>query len=109
MVEYIKNETERHQKGLFTLLICSIILIIAFYIYCVSVMVMETANRNQNFQNLQIVERNYQGLEKKYLALISKFNLDYAYSLGFVASNNSLAYISRQTSVAQIGPEFNQP
>lgn len=100
MVDYIKNKTEKHQKGLFASFICAIVLVGAFYIYCVSAIVMETVNRNQNFQNLQVEQKKYQELEKNYLDLISKFNLDYAYSLGFV-SGNPLVYIPRQTPVAQ--------
>jgi hypothetical protein len=100
MVDYIKNGTEKHQKGLFASLVCVIVLISVFYVYCVSVIIMETVNHNQNFQNLQIVQKEYQTLEKNYLDLISQFNLDYAYSLGFV-KENPLSYVSRQTPVAQ--------
>ncbi len=87
--------------ALFAALISAILLISVFYIYSISTIVMETVQRNQNFQNLQVVQRQYQELEKNYLSLISKFSLDYAYSLGFVSENNSLAYISRQNPVAQ--------
>jgi hypothetical protein len=100
MVNYIKNRAEKHQKGLFASFLCVIILVGAFYIYCVGAIVIETANRNQNFQNLQVEQKEYQELEKKYLDLISKFNLDYAYSLGFVGEN-PLVYVSRQIPVAQ--------
>ncbi len=101
MVNYIKRETwGRHQAGLFSALICAIIFIGIFYLYCVSVMVVETVARNQNIQNLQAVKREYQALEKNYLDIISTFNLERAYSLGFV-SENSLSYVSNQTAVAQ--------
>lgn len=63
-------------------------------------MVMETVERNKNIQNLQVIKREYQNLEKNYLDILSSFNLEYAYSLGFV-SENSLNYVSKQTSVAQ--------
>ena len=101
MVDYIKNKTQKYQMVLFVALISSMILMGIFYIYSISSIVMETVQRNQNFQNLQVVQRQYQELEESYLSLISKFNLDYAYSLGFVNENNSLAYISRQNPVAQ--------
>lgn len=101
MVDYIKKEAlGRHQAGLLTTFICAIILIGIIYLCCVSTIVMETVNRNQNFQNLQITRKEYQELEKSYLSLISKFNLDYAYSLGFI-NGNSFAFISRQTTMAQ--------
>jgi len=103
MVNYIKREAwGRHRIGLFGSLICAIIFIGVFYLYCVSAMVMETVNRNQNFQNLQVIKREYQELEKSYLDILSIFNLEYAYSLGFV-SGNSLSYVSKQTPVAQSG------
>ena len=101
MVNYIKRETwGRHQACLFGSLICAIIFIGVFYLYCVSAMVMETVTRNQNLQNLQAIKREYQTLEKSYLDILSIFNLEYAYSLGFV-SENSLSYVSKQTPVAQ--------
>jgi len=101
MVNYIKRETwGRHQVGLFSSLVCAIIFIGVFYLYCISAMVMETVTRNQNIQNLQSVKREYQALEKSYLDIISTFNLEYAYSMGFV-SENSLSYVSNQTAVAQ--------
>ena len=101
MVNYIKRETwGRHQISLFGSLICAIIFIGVFYLYCVSAMVMETVTRNQNLQNLQAVKREYQALEKSYLDILSRFNLEYVYSLGFV-SENSLSYVSKQTPVAQ--------
>ena len=103
MVDYIKKEAlGKHQTGLLATFICAIILMGIIYLYCVSTIVMETVNRNQNSQNLQVVRKEYQELEKSYLSLISKFNLDYAYSLGFI-NGNSFAFISRQTSVAQNG------
>jgi hypothetical protein len=100
MVKYLKNKTEKHQKEFLITLICAIILIGVFYIYCVSAIVMETVSRNQNIQTLQVVQKKYQELEKSYLDIISKFNLDYAYSQGFI-NGNSLAYIPRQVPVAQ--------
>jgi hypothetical protein len=101
MINYFKNEIAgKYQLILFSALIFSTILIGIFYIYCVGSIVMETVNRSQGFQNLQVVVREYQELEKNYLSLLSKFNLDYAYSLGFV-SENSLNYISLQAPVAQ--------
>jgi hypothetical protein len=103
MVDYIKNEAlGKHQTGLLAALICAIILIGVIYLCCVSTIVMETVKRNQNFQNLQAARKEYQELEKSYLSLISKFNLDYAYSLGFI-NGNTFAFISRQTTMAQNG------
>lgn len=99
MVDYIKNGIWEKRMP-FSALICAIILVAMFYIYCISSVVVETVNRNQNFKNLQIVQNEYQNIEKNYLGLITKFNLDYAYSLGFVGGN-PLAYIPRQIPVAQ--------
>lgn len=101
MVDYLKNKTwGGHQRGLFITMISLVLLIAVFYIYCISAMVMGTVARSQNLQNLQIIKREYQELEKNYLSLLSKFNLDYAYSLGFIGAN-SLSYVARQIPVAQ--------
>ncbi len=102
MVDYIKNEAlGKHQAALVVMFLLCIILLGVIYIYCISSIVMATVNRDHNFQNLQSIQREYQELEKQYLVLLSKFNLDYVYSLGFVNSGNALTFISRQTAVAQ--------
>ncbi len=85
---------------LFGLLACACVLMAIVYLWFISNIVMETVSRNQHFQNLKITEREYQELEKNYLNLLAKFNLDYAYLLGFV-NENSLASVEQQTAVAQ--------
>lgn len=102
MVDYIKNEAlGKHQVALVGMFLLCIILLGAIYIYFISSIVMATVARDHNIQNLQSVQREYQELEKQYLFLLSKFNLDYAYSLGFVNSGSALTFVSRQTAVAQ--------
>ena len=100
MVNYIKNETEKHRIVLFYALICAIILVSILYMYFISAIMMQTVNRDFNLQGLQTAKREYQELEQNYLSLLSKFNLNYAYSLGFVGEN-SLDFVSRQSQVAQ--------
>lgn len=101
MTSFIKKEIwGRHQMMLFGALSFVIVLLGAIYIYFLSVIVMETVARNQKFQTIQILREKSDNIEKKYLELLSKINLDYAYSLGFV-DVNSLVSVERQTAVAQ--------
>lgn len=100
MVDYIKKETDKYQRGLFILLIFAIIILSAFYIYSVGNIVMETVRRDKNLEDLQISRQEFQELEKTYLNLLSKFNLEYARSLGFI-SGNAVAFISKTTQMAQ--------
>ncbi len=100
MVDYIKNETEKHQIALFYALVFTIILTSVFYMYFISAIMVQTVNRDSNLQSLQVAKREYQELEQSYLALLSRFNLNYAYSLGFVGES-SLNFISRQSQMAQ--------
>jgi len=102
MAEYIKNETwGRHRAVLFAGLLGAIILLGAVYIYSISAIMIETVNRDYNIRNLQIVQKEYQELEKSYLFLLAKFNLDYVYSLGFVPSGNTLSFLTSEIKVAQ--------
>ncbi len=77
-----------------------IVLSAVIYMYFLSTIVMETVARNQKFQTLQILREKSNNIEKDYLELLSKINLDYAHSLGFV-DENSLTSVERQTAVAQ--------
>ena len=102
MVDYIKNQTlERHRTALFGALISFIILSGVVYLYCVSSIVMATVARDYNIQSLGVIQREYQEVEKQYLSLLSKFSLDYAYSLGFINSGSALIFVSHQTTMAQ--------
>ncbi len=102
MVDYIKNQTlERHRTALFGAFVSFIILSGVVYLYCISSIVMATVARDHNIQSLGVIQGEYQELEKQYLFLLSKFSLDYAYSLGFINSGSSLTFVSYQTTVAQ--------
>ncbi len=101
-MDYIKNQTlERHRTALFGALVSFIILSSVVYLYCISSIVMATVARDHNIQSLRAVRVEYQELEKQYLSLLSKFSLDYAYSLGFINSGSALTFVSYQTTVAQ--------
>ncbi len=109
MVNYIKNEAlEKHQTILFGAFALAIIFTGIIYIYGVSAIMMQTVGRNDNLQKLQAVEQEYRELEKDYLSLISKFNLDYAHSLGFISNGNATAFIARETPVAQNSAGYAQ-
>ncbi len=101
MVNYLKNETlGKHQKEIFIVLILAVLIIGIFYVYCLAGIMAGIVNHNNNLKNLQNMKMGYQELEKNYLSFLSKFDLDYVYSLGFV-SENSLSYVTRQIPVAQ--------
>ncbi len=104
MTDCIKKEIwetwEKRKIYLFAVFVFAIIAICALYIYRISAIVVETANREHLSQNFKTIQKEYQGLEKDYLFLLSRLNLDYAYSLGFI-NEDSAAFIVRQTAVAQ--------
>lgn len=89
--------------ALFAVLVFCILLFGVIYLYNISAIMIETVNRDHNLERFQLVEREYQELEKNYLGLLSKFNLDYVYSLGFVSSGNASAFITREIQMAQSG------
>lgn len=97
---YIENGIEKHRIALFYALVCAILFTCFLYMYFVGAIMMQTVKHDSIYQNIHNAEREYQELEQSYLALISKFNLNYAYSLGFVGEN-SADFVSRQSRVAQ--------
>lgn len=104
MAECIKKEIwgtwEKRKVCLFAVFIFAIIVVCALYFFCVSAIVMEAANREHFSQDFKAVQKEHQELEKNYLSLLSRLNLDYAYSLGFI-NEESTAFIVRKTAVAQ--------
>jgi hypothetical protein len=101
MTNYIKNGIwEKRKIGLFYLAVFVIILLSIFYLYRIALIVAETANHQGNLQNLIILKREYQELEKNYLSSLARLNLEYAYSLGFV-NFGAVSFVSRRPPVAQ--------
>ena len=71
-----------------------------FYVYFVNVAVFEIVDKKQNLSQLQELGLEQQQLEETYFKTLNQFNLEYAYSLGFVAQRqNDIAV--RQTSMAR--------
>jgi len=85
---------------IFGLLLTGIFIMFGFYLYFVNAAVLEAVDKKQNLRRLQELTLEYQRLEEIYFKTLSQFNLEYAYSLGFV--NQSQGDIAiRQTSMAR--------
>jgi hypothetical protein len=84
-----KVEKEETRRKLFGLLIFSFILMIALYVYFMSVTVIKAIERKNNIMLIQNLNSDNQLLEESYFTILNKFNKDYAYSLGFIDQKNT--------------------
>ena len=71
-----KVEKEETRRKLFGLLIFSFILMIALYVYFMSVTVIKTVERKENIMIIQGLNSDNQALEESYFSILNKFNKD---------------------------------
>lgn len=90
----------KNSKALFFISVIAIFLIVSFYIYFVSLTMIEIVNRNKNETTFQSINLEYQKIEERYFELLENLNLDQAYSLGFIDEKKS-GFAVRQTTVAR--------
>lgn len=95
-----KIEKEEARKKLFGLLIFSFILMIALYVYFMSVTVIKAIERKNNIMIIKDINSDNKLLEESYFTILNKFNKDYAYSLGFIDQKNT-EFIFKSSSVAK--------
>lgn len=70
-------------------------------IYFVSASVADAMENENNFEKITQLERQKVDLEKKYMELASKLDINYAYENGFVDQSKSIAFVARSASIAQ--------
>ena len=95
-----KVEKEETRRKLFGLLIFSFILMIALYVYFMSVTVIKAIERKNNIMLIQNLNSDNQLLEESYFTILNKFNKDYAYSLGFIDQKNT-EFVFKSRTVAK--------
>ena len=103
MTKTIKNlsETSRFKPAVFGLLLMAIFLTAGLYVYFMGSSVSVAVESRKNLDKIAEFESQKVELEKKYMDLASKFDLNYAYENGFIDQSKNIAFISRPKSLAQ--------
>ena len=103
MTKAIKNlsETSRLRPVVFSLLLMAIFLTAGLYVYFMGSSVSVAVESRKNLDKIAEFESQKVELEKKYMDLASKFDLNYAYENGFIDQSKNIAFISRPKSLAQ--------
>lgn len=103
MTKAIKNlsETSRLRSAVFGLLLMAIFLVSGLYVCFMGSSVSVAVESRKNLNKIKELERQKVELEKKYMGLASKFDLNYAYENGFIDQSKNIALISRSKSFAQ--------
>jgi len=102
MTKTIKNLSETSLKpAFFGLLLATIFLTAGLYVYFMGSSVSAAVESRKNLDKIAEFESRKVELEKKYMDLASKFDLNYAYENGFIDQSKNIAFISRPKSLAQ--------
>ena len=102
MTKAIKNLSEKSLKpAVFGLLLVAVFLTAGLYIYFMGSSVSVAVESRKNLDKIAEFESQKVELEKKYMDLASKLDLNYAYENGFIDQSKNIAFISRPKSLAQ--------
>ena len=102
MTKAIKNLSEKSLKpAVFGLLLAAVFLTAGLYIYLMGWCVSVAVESRKNLDKIAELERQKVELEKNYMDLAAKFDLNYAYENGFIDQSKNIAFISRSKSFAQ--------
>ncbi len=85
---------------MFLMLFLAIFSLAFLYVYFLNLAVLKTANRGTNLNKLAEIKREIQGLETVYMEKVSKLDLAYAWTLGYVEASPD-KFIYRPKTVAQ--------
>lgn len=103
MTKPIKKILESNKLGLFVF----VSLLIMFFtvsglrVYFTGSSIANAVENKKNFDKITELERQKVSLEKKYIEIASKFDINYAYENGFVDQSKSIAFAVRSVSIAQ--------
>ena len=103
MTKAMKNLSEASQfkPAVFGLLLMAIFLTSGLYICFMGSSVSIAVESRKNLDKIEKFERQKVELEKKYMDMASKFDLNYAYENGFIDQSKNIAFVSRSKSLAQ--------
>lgn len=103
MTKAIKNlsEASRFRPAVFGLLLLGIFLTSGLYVCFMGSSVSVAVESRKNLDKIAEFERQKVELEKKYMEMASKFDLNYAYENGFIDQSKNIAFVSRSKSLAQ--------
>ena len=103
MTKAIKNlsEASRFKPAVLVLLIAAIFLTSGLYVCFIGSSVSMAMESRKNLDKIAEFESQKVKLEKKYMELASKFDLNYAYENGFIDQSKNIAFVSRSKSLAQ--------
>lgn len=103
MTKAIKNlsDSNRFKPALFGLLLAAIFLTSGLYVCFMGSSVFLAMESRKNLDKIAEFERQKVELEKKYMNMASKFDLNYAYENGFIDQSKNIAFVSRSKSFAQ--------
>ena len=103
MTKTIKNISQSHyfRPLIFKMLVLALVFSASFYIYFVSSAVSGVIDADKEFKAIARMEHKRVELEKKYMEIASKLDIDYVVNNGYVEQPKDAVYAVRYDTVAQ--------
>ncbi len=103
MTKPIKKILESNRLGsfIFTFLLVAFFVSSGFRVYFTGSAITSAVENKKNSEKITELNRQKVSLEKKYMEVASKFDINYAYENGFVDQSKNIAFAIRSVSIAQ--------
>ncbi|MEK7069889.1 MAG: hypothetical protein AAB818_01490 [Patescibacteria group bacterium] len=103
MTKTIKKISESNQliSIVFVFLLVMFFVTSGLRVYFTGASVSDAVENRKNFDKIAELEHQKVDLEKKYMELVSKFDINYAYENGFVDQSKGIAFVTRSATIAQ--------
>lgn len=90
-------DSDYSYKRLVQAMIAFLILLVGLYVYCVSVIVCDAAEREKTLSRTEELASEVSTLESEYVNLSGKVTLDLALSMGFTETSNESGFALAST------------
>lgn len=103
MTKAIKKISESGKTGptAFKLLLSVFFLLLVFHGFFIAATIANAVDSEKKLKNISYREYRNTELEKEYINLMEKLDMDYARTNGFVEKNGKIVYITRYNYITQ--------
>lgn len=95
------SKSEKTKPIFFRLFLIAVFFLSVLYIYFVAITITKAVDSEQKLKTISRQEERNMELEREYMGLIGKLDIDYASANGFVEQNEKIVYVARYNSITQ--------
>lgn len=95
------SKSEKIRPVAFKLFLSAVFSLSVFYIYFVAVIIIKTVDSEQRIKTISRKEEQNTELERKYIGLVGKLDMDYAHANSLVDHGGKISYVTRYNSITR--------